>query len=424
LKKLVIIGGGFGGVSTAQALSKIPNLEITLIDRRNFHLFQPLLYQVAMAGLNPSDIAVPLRSLFRSHKNLRVILGEVDTLDFEHRRVGYGGQWAPYDYLVLSCGAKHSYFGNDQWEEIAPGLKNVEQALEIRRRVLLAFEQAEKAEDERELERLLTFVIVGGGPTGVELAGGIAELAAHTLSRDFRKADLRKTKVILVEAGSRLLAAFPERLSSSAKNSLESLGVEVVLNCRASNLSREGLSLGERRVPAKTILWAAGVFPASITALIPGPRDSVGRIVVNPDLSLMDRPEVFVIGDQAAFVDPSGKTLPGIAPVAIQQGAFVGEAIKADQGGRPRPSFRYLDKGIMATIGRRRAVAKAGSLELEGLLAWLLWVFIHVLYLARFRNRVFVLAQWAWSYFAFGRGARLITHKTWRFYSGEKIDLE
>lgn len=399
-------------------------MRVTLIDRRNFHLFQPLLYQVAMAGLSPTDIAVPLRALFRGTNNVSILLQEIDKLDLPGQRVGAGADWTTWDYLVLACGAKHSYFGQNHWEETAPGLKTIEQALEIRRRVLLAFELAEKATTPEERAKCLTFVVVGGGPTGVELAGGIAELARHTLKKDFRRADLRNTRVLLVESGARVLSAFPVELSEAAQSYLSELGVEVIAGQRASELSADGLLVGSKKISARTILWAAGVFPSSLTAQVPGEKDPQGRVIVNPDLSLPNHPQVFVIGDQSAVRGADGKFLPGIAPVAIQQGKFLREVIGADLVKQNRPSFRYLDKGIMATVGRTKAVAFTGGMKFRGLTAWVIWVFIHILYLARFKNRVFVLLHWAWAYFTFGRGARLITHKTWRFYSGEKIDLK
>ncbi len=424
IKKIVIVGGGFGGLSAAQALATNPNNYITLIDRRNFHLFQPLLYQVAMAGLNPSDIATPLRSLFRDQKNVQVVMAEVDQLDLEQNKIHFDQEWLSYDYLILACGAKHAYFGHETWEAFAPGLKNIEQAVEIRRRILTAFELAEKQQNSKDREKYLTFVVVGGGPTGVELAGAIAEMAQRTLLKDFKQADLSTTKVMLVEAGSRVLSAFPEKLSLIAEKNLKSLGVDVCTNTRASDLSLEGLKLGDRFINTKTIIWAAGVLPSSLTAQIDGDKDKLGRAMIRTDLSSPIYKNVFIIGDQAAGLDKNGKPLPGIAPVAIQQGKFLKKVIESDEKGLPRPSFEYFDKGMMATIGRTKAVVSTGSLQFSGLIAWLMWVFIHVVYLMKFKNRVFVLLQWSWSYFTFGRGARLIVHKNWRFYSGEKIKMD
>lgn len=423
-KRVLIVGGGFGGLAAAKSLSLNDSLEILLIDRRNFHLFQPLLYQIAMAGLNPADISIPLRTLFRNKKNVRIILAEVDRIDCAGKTVHFDGQSEPYDYLILACGVKHSYFGKSHWEEFAPGLKNIEQATEIRRRILTSFELAEKTKDPVEREKYLSFVVVGGGPTGVELAGAIMEMATHTLRQDFHNADLSKTRVILVEAGSRILAAFPEELSRKAHQALTKLGVEVLTETRADELSPNGLKIGAKYVESRTILWAAGVQASSLTDQLPGEKDRQGKVVVNADTSLPGFPEVFIIGDQAAFKDTNGHFLPGIAPVAIQQGHFLAQVIRADETGSMRPKFNYNDKGMMATIGRSKAVAHAFGLNFSGPLAWLAWVFIHVLYLMKFRNRFFVLLQWAWAYFTFGRGARLITYKTWRFYSGEKIKID
>lgn len=424
VQHIVIIGGGFGGVSAAMSLAKVPELKITLIDRRNHHLFQPLLYQVAMAGLNPSDIATPLRTLFSDFKNIEVVLAEVDHLDLAHKKIHFDQTWVHFDYLILACGAKHAYFGHDEWEECAPGLKNIEQATEIRRRILTAFELAEKEEEEGQRAKLLTFVLVGGGPTGVELAGAIAEMAEKTLKQDYKRADLSKTRVVLVDAGPRLLGTFPEKLSIAAEKYLRKMKVEVHLNTRASNLSSKGLQVGEQYIEAKTIIWAAGVQPSSLTTQIPGEKDKQGCVLVNKDLSVPGFKNVFVIGDQARFYDQANQPLPGIAPVAIQQGRFLKKVFAADLKGQSRPEFRYFDKGIMATIGRTKAVVSAGGLQFSGLSAWLVWVFVHILYLMQFKSRIFVFLQWAWSYFTFGRGARLITYKTWRFYSGEKIKIE
>jgi NADH:ubiquinone reductase (H+-translocating) len=423
-KKVIIVGGGFGGLAAAKALSKLDSLEILLIDRRNFHLFQPLLYQIAMAGLNPADISVALRSIFKNKKNVKIILAEVDQIDCFRKSIHFDQRTEAYDYLILSCGVKHSYFGKNHWEELAPGLKNIEQATEIRRRILTAFELAEKTNDPKEQEKYLRFVVVGGGPTGVELAGAIMEMATQTLKRNFQNADLSKTRVILVEAGSRILAGFPEVLSHKAHQTLTKLGVEIFTNTRADELSEHGLKIGNQFVTAKTILWAAGVRASSLTDQLPGEKDSQGKIFVNSDTSLPGFPEVFIIGDQAAFKNSEGKTLPGIAPVAMQQGQFLKKVIQADRDKKPRPNFEYKDKGMMATIGRSKAVAHIFGYNFSGIFAWLAWVFIHVLYLMSFKSRFFVLLQWAWAYFTFGRGARLITYKTWRFYSGEKIKID
>lgn len=422
-KKVVIVGAGFGGVSAALALSKNPNLEIKVVDRRNFHLFQPLLYQVALSGLSPADIAVPLRSLFRNKQNVDVVLAEVNEIDSIGNRVFYDGKWVSADYIILACGAKHSYFGNNSWEELAPGLKNIEQALEIQRRILMTFEMADKEQDPQLQKEMLNFVVIGGGPTGVELAGAIAEIAKKTLVKEFSNVNLQDTQVILVEAGPRVLAAFPPALSARAKGDLEKLGVKVMLNSRASDLSKNGVKVGEQFIPSRTLIWAAGVTPSRLTVQVQTERDKGGRALVQSDLSIPKNKNFFVLGDQAAFIDKIGQTLPGIAPVAIQQGKHMAKVIAADFAGQSRPAFEYFDKGIMATIGRSKAVVSIGSLQITGLFAWMAWVFVHVVTLMMAKNRFFVFLHWAWAYFAVGRSARLITHKTWKIYGNENIDI-
>lgn len=420
-KRIGIVGAGFAGVTAAKSLAQSNSFEIDLIDRRNHHLFQPLLYQVAMAGLNPSDIAIPIRKLFTKHKNVNVILSEVQSVDVANATIEFDGRVKGYDYLILACGAKHFYFGQDQWEEFAPGLKTLEQATEIRRRVLTAFEQAEKADDVNIQAQYLNFVVVGAGPTGVELAGAIAEMAKKTLVHDFKNADLKKTKVTLVESGDRVLPAFNPVLSEKAKKYLEEMGVEVLTETMASELGKEGLLLNKTPYKCRTIIWAAGVKPASLTETMTSDKDRQGRVLVNADLSLAENKNVFVLGDQAQV---KGEQLPGIAPVAIQQGQFLGKILKAELDGKPRSEFKYWDKGMMATIGRSKAVVSTNGINLTGFFAWLIWVFIHIVYIMRFKNRVFIFFQWIWSYFSFGSGARLIVQKTWRFYSGKKIDFE
>lgn len=421
-KSVAIIGAGFGGISVARKLTGSKDLEVHIIDRRNHHLFQPLLYQVAMAGLNPSDIAIPIRRLFRRNLNVHVVLAEVQSIDVENCRISYDDEWFEFDFIVIACGAKHFYFGRNDWENIAPGLKNVEQATEIRRRILTSFELAEKEKDQELQQAYLTFSVIGGGPTGVELAGAIAEMAKNTLVGDYRLADLNQTKVYLIEAGPRILPAFPEKLSARAEHDLKELGVDVLKNTRASDLSLEGLRAGEKWINSKTIIWAAGVKPVSVAENTNVEKDKQGRFVVNKDLSLPANNRVFAVGDVAAALNDEGAPLPGIAPVAIQQGHFVGKQILDEINGRPRNRFQYWDKGIMATIGRSKAVVSSGRLQITGFTAWMAWVFIHIIYLMRFKNRVFVFFQWVWSYFRFGLGARLIVHKTWRFYSGKKLN--
>jgi NADH dehydrogenase len=423
-KKVAIVGAGFGGVAAATALSKSKDLEIEIIDRRNHHLFQPLLYQVAMAGLNPSDIAIPIRKLFSKNKNISVTLAEVEDVDEVKCRIFYDNQWRQYDYLILACGAKHFYFGKSEWEQFAPGLKNIEQATEIRRRILTAFEFAEKTTDKNLQQAYLTFAVVGGGPTGVELAGAIMEMAKNTLIKDYKIADLKQTKVFLIEAGPRVLATFPEKLSKRAEKDLQEMGVQVLKNTIASELSHEGLKAGETWIDSKTIIWAAGVKPASLTEKVNSEKNRGGQLIINKDLSISSNKNVFSIGDMSFFEQPDGSGLPGIAPAALQQGKFVGELISNELKGKPRKAFKYWDKGIMATIGRSRAVVSSGKLSLTGFAAWTVWAFIHIVYLMRFKNRFFVFLQWVWAYFSFGSGARLVVHKTWRFYSGEKISYD
>ena len=424
-KKVVVIGGGFAGFSAVKVLGNQKGIDVTLIDRRNHHLFQPLLYQVAMAGLNPSEISIPLRSYFSGYKNVNILMAEVNQIDLENKKIQFDNQWLNYDYLLIACGSKHFYFGNDEWEEYAPGLKTIEQATEIRRRILLAFELAEKEQNEEKRKQYLTFIIVGGGPTGVEMAGAISEMAMKTLYVDYKNANLKKTRVVLVEAGSKILSAFPEKLSNQAKSDLEDMGVEVVLNRRAGNVSKDGVQVGESFLHAHTVIWAAGVKPSQLTEDINVEKSGDGRVFVNEDLSIPHYPNVFVLGDQAAFtVSKDKKTfLPALAPVAIQQGRFVARLIKNELKGGKRSSFRYIDKGMMVTIGRSMAVASLGPFQLTGFIAWIAWVFVHIIYLVRFKNKFFVLLQWILSYFSFGKGARLIIHKTWKFYSGEKIPI-
>ncbi|MCY4512765.1 MAG: NAD(P)/FAD-dependent oxidoreductase, partial [Bdellovibrionales bacterium] len=422
-KKIIIIGGGFAGFSAVKSLGNQKDLHVTLIDRKNHHLFQPLLYQVAMAGLNPSEISIPLRSYFSKYKNVNVLMAEVNQIDLENKKIHFDARWMSYDYLLIACGAKHFYFGNNEWEDYAPGLKTIEQATEIRRRILLAFELAEKESNEKKKQDYLTFVIVGGGPTGVEMAGSISEMARHTLYKDYKNANLKKTRVVLVEAGPRILNMFPEKLSDRAQRDLEKMGVEVILNQRAGDLNKNGLKIGQNFLHAQTIIWAAGIKPSKLTENINIKKSEDGRILVNNDLSIPNHPDIFVVGDQAAFSVSKNNFLPALAPVAIQQGRFVARLIKNEMKNKKRTSFKYFDKGITVAIGRSKAIVSAGPLQLSGFFAWLIWVFVHIFYLVRFKNKFFVLLQWVWAYFSFGKGARLIIHKTWKFYSGEKIPI-
>jgi NADH:ubiquinone reductase (H+-translocating) len=419
-KRVIIVGGGFAGLNAAKILGRAGReLDIKLIDRRNHHLFQPLLYQVAMAGLSPADIAAPIRGMLSKYRNISVIQGEVAAVDAERRRVRGDFGELEYDYLLLATGAMHAYFGHEDWEPYAPGLKSVEQATEIRRRVLTAFERAEAlVDDNRERKRLLTFVIVGGGPTGVELAGAIGEMSRTTLARDFRNIDPKLTRVILIEAGPRILTNFDASLASRATRDLEGLGVQVWTNSRVSKVDARGVEIGDERIDAATVLWAAGVQAQEFEGL-DARHDRLKRIEVGPDLSVPGHPELFVAGDLAHAEDEQGQQYPGLAPVAMQQGRFVAKAILRDLAGEPRGEFRYADKGQMATIGRKRAIVQTGKLRFGGVLAWWAWLLIHIYYLTGFRNRVLVLIQWAWSYLTFSRGARLIVGKRWRSYTDE-----
>ncbi len=386
-------------------------MQVTLIDRRNHHLFQPLLYQVAMAGLSPAEIAVPIRSVLRKQTNVRVLLAEASSVDLAARVVQL--KEAPalhYDYLVVATGSTTNYFGHDAWPRVAPGLKSIEDAIEIRRRVLLAFEAAEREPDPLKQRRHLTFVVIGGGPTGVELAGAIAELAGYVLGRDFRSIRAEITRVVLIEGGDRVLGGFSEQTSRSAAQSLQEMGVEVRTSVRVTQIDEQGVAVGDTRIEAATVLWAAGVAAAPLTRQLGVPVDRGGRIVVESDCSIPGHPEVFCIGDAAAFVrEGSSETLPGVSPVAMQQGRFVAREITRSLRQAPRQRFQYKDKGSMATIGRSRAVVEVGKLHLSGGIAWLVWLLVHIYYLIDFRNRLLVLIDWAWAYFAYARGARLIT---------------
>ncbi len=413
-KRVLIVGGGFAGLKAARALGNKSDVSVALIDRRNYHLFQPLLYQVATAGLSPAEISGPIRSILSKYKNVSVFLDNVKSVDLNKKKIDVTTRSLDYDYLILACGAKHSYFTHPEWEEYAPGLKTLEQATEIRRRILMAFEQAEKEENPDKRKPLMTFVIVGAGPTGVELAGTIAEISRNTLMKDFRNIDPSGTRVILIEAGSRILSAFHSDLSRKAARDLEDLGVQIWLNTRVTDIRTDSVVLGKEVINAATILWAAGVEPSSLNKSLGVPLDRGGRVLVERDCSLKDHPEVFVLGDQACYQTEDGKSLPGLASVAMQQGTHAADVILRDLSGRPRRSFKYLDKGQMATIGRRKAIAQIHNFKFSGFFAWILWLFIHVYYLIGFKNKIFVIWQWAYAYFTFKRGARLIVDKEWR----------
>ena len=407
--RIVIVGAGFGGLSAAHCLAGI-DAEVTVIDRRNYHLFQPLLYQVATAGLSPAQIASPIRAILRRAANERVVLGRVTAVDKERRVVTVEDREVPYDYLIIATGARHSYFGHDDWEHVAPGLKKIDDATFIRRRILTAFENAEQALDAEARQRFLTFVVIGAGPTGVEMAGAIAELAHVALRHDFRTINPRDARIVLVEAGARVLAAFPPSLSEAALQSLQRLHVDVRLGKAVSQCDENGVTIGDQRLEAATIIWAAGVMASSAAKWLGVEPDRVGRVKVGQDLSLPGHPEIFVIGDTACTVDADGRPLPGLAPVAKQQGIYVARLLQAKlKGTASPPPFRYRNYGTLATIGRRAAVADFGWIKIDGTLAWLLWGLVHISFLIGFRNQLVVMLDWLWSYLTFQSGARLIT---------------
>jgi NADH dehydrogenase len=418
MRNVVIIGGGFGGINAARALAHAP-VRVTLIDRRNYHLFQPLLYQVATAGLSPADIAAPIRGVLRKQANSEVLLGEVTGIDRARKRVKVGMasspeaggiREVPYDDLVIATGSHHSYFGHDEWEKTAPGLKTLRDATRIRRRVLMAFERAETETDPVRHTADLTFVIVGGGPTGVELAGSIAELAYRALRSDFRRINPGQTRILLIDAGPRILAAFPDGLAKKAADYLKRRGVELVLNGRVEHINTEGVMVSGKLIASRTVIWAAGVVASPAGRWLGAETDRAGRVRVLPDLSVPGAPEIAVIGD-TAFLEQDGAPLPGVAPVAMQQGNYIGKLIAARARGETAPPkpFHYRNKGNLATVGRSFAVADLGRIRLSGFIAWITWLVVHIYYLIGFRTRIIVLIEWAWAYFTFERGVRLIT---------------
>jgi len=409
--RVVIVGAGFGGLQAARRLARSP-VQVTLIDRKNHHTFQPLLYQVATAGLSPGEIAAPIRWILRGRRNIEVLLGEVQDFDLERRVVKLPDLEVPYDYLMLAAGASHAYFGHDEWETLAPGLKTIEDALEIRRRVLLAFELAERQAANGEGQARLNFVVVGGGPTGVELAGTLAEIARRVLADEFHSIDPKRTRIILLEGGPRVLPTYPEDLSRSAEEQLRSLGVEVHTSALVTRIEAGAVRFGETTLPAAVVLWAAGVAASPLSKKLGVPLDRAGRVLVMPDLSIPGHHEIFVIGDQALLKNEKGKPLPGVAPVAMQEGDATARNIVRDLHGEARHNFHYFDKGNLATIGRAAGVAEFGKFHVSGFMAWLAWLSIHIFFLIGFRNRIIVLIQWAWSYFTYQRGARLITGDT------------
>jgi NADH:ubiquinone reductase (H+-translocating) len=410
--RVVIVGAGFAGLETARTLKNVP-VDITLIDRRNFHLFQPLLYQVATAALSPGDIAWPIRSIFRRRKNVTVLMTEINAVDPAGRTVTDGTMVIPFDFLVLATGAMHSYFGHEEWQRNAPGLKTLDDAISLRQRLLCAFERAELMADSRERSRQLTTVVVGGGPTGVEMAGAVAELAHHTLVTEFRKIDPATARIVLLEAGPRLLAAFPQKLSEVARRSLEAMRVEVRTGALVTTCDEKGVTVGEGdRISAATIIWAAGVTALPAAVWIDTPCDHAGRAQVGPDLSARGHPEIFVIGDTAAVMDVDGHSVPGLAPAAKQMGHYVGKAIAARARGHPPPPpFTYHHSGDLATIGRKSAVVAFGKLRLTGFPGWLFWCLAHIWFLIGFRSRTVVAFNWLWSYLTYQRGARLISDR-------------
>jgi NADH dehydrogenase len=416
MHRVVIIGGGFGGLHAARSLRRAP-VEVTLVDRRNHHLFQPLLYQVATGALSPANIASPLRSLLRRQRNSRVLLAEARAIDVARRRVLLDAGGLEYDSLIVAAGSSHSYFGHDEWEAFAPGLKSLEDATHIRRQILWAFEAAERSDNPDETASLLTFVVVGAGPTGVELVGQVAEIAHYTLRNEFRRINPGSARVLLVEGFGRVLGPYPPDLSSKAERALRDLGVEVWTNALVTNVERDRVIVRRgdetHTIHARTILWAAGVQASALGKLLAGATgaaiDRAGRVIVEPDLSLAGHSEIFVIGDMAHFAHQTGKPLPAVAPVAMQQGKYVAKLIERRLAGRSMPPFRYRDWGTMATIGRYRAVADFGFVRFDGSLAWLTWLFVHLMQLVQFQNRLLVFIQWGWHYVTRNRAARLIT---------------
>lgn len=405
---VVVIGGGFAGINAAKALSRGP-LRVTIVDKKNHHTFQPLLYQVALAVLSPAEIANPIRSIMTRKSNVQVLLGEVTGFDLAKRLVKMGDLDLKYDYLIVAAGATHAYFGHPEWEKIAPGLKTIEDAIEIRRRVLLAFETAERDAIVQGVHSKVNFVVIGAGPTGVELAGAISDISRRYMEHDFRGIDPAQARIILLEGGPRVLPAYPEDLSASAEKQLSDLGVEVRTNAMVTNVEPGCVTVGTEKIPATVILWGAGVSASRLGKMLGAPTDYAGRVLVDPDLSVPGHPEVLVAGDLAASKMKDGKWVPGVAPAAIQMGKFAARQIRRSVAGKPREEFHYLDKGTLATIGRSKAVADLGKLHFSGFLAWLSWLFIHLFFLIGFRNRLMVMAEWAWDYITFNHSARLIT---------------
>lgn len=410
-KHVVIIGGGFGGLRAAKTLAGCTNIKVTLIDQNNYHLFQPLLYQVATAGLSPADIAVPIRSVIGRHHNIEILMAKVDNIDVIQKKITATTRQISYDFLIVAAGATHSYFNHPEWETFAPGLKTLEQATEIRRRVLLAYEKAEIESNAENKKSLLTFVVVGGGPTGVELAGALAEISRETLAQDFKNIDPSQARVILIEANSRILMGFDPELSKKATGYLENMGVQIWSSSRVSDVQETWVKLGNESISTNTVIWAAGVKPSPLAQQLQTPLDPLGRVLVNSFLHIENHPEIFVIGDLANFKINAQESLPGLAPVALQQGEVAAKNIILATQGKAYLKFQYFDKGMMATIGRKRAIMQFHGLKISGFVAWLAWLFIHIFYLIDFKNKIFVFFNWCWSYLTFRKGARLIVGK-------------
>lgn len=406
--KVVILGGGFAGINAAKGLGNTKT-DVWLIDKTNHHLFQPLLYQVASASLSPGDIAVPIREILSSCENITVLMGEVTAIDKENQEIVLqNGDRIGYEYLIVALGARHSYFGKDEWEPFAPGLKTLADALKVRQRILLSFEKAERCDSISEAKKYLNFVIIGGGPTGVEMAGAISEIAYETMLKNFRRIDTTKTKIYLVEGSPYILPVYPEKLSLKARGYLEGFGVNVITGKRVTNVTKEGVMIDNHFIPSENVLWAAGNQASPVLKTLNVPLDKQGRVIVEADLSVPGHPEIFVLGDAGCAMDKQGKPLPGLAPVAVQQGRYVANLIRRRLPKQERPPFSYFDKGTMATIGKTKAIGMFGKIQFSGLIAWLAWCFVHILYLIGFRNRLTVLTQWLFSYFSNQRGARLI----------------
>lgn len=411
-KRVVIIGAGFGGLTAAKLLGNVKNLDVIIIDKTNHHLFQPLLYQVATAALSPGDIASPIRTILRKFKNIIVVMGEVVSIDRIKKRVILEDRKLTYDYLIVAPGSRHSYFGNETWERNAPGLKTLDDALQIRENILIALEEAELIRDQSEKNKYMTFVVIGGGPTGVEMAGAIAEIAKKTVMKDFKSISPADTKIFLIEAQDRILNIFDESLSLRAKSDLEKLGVEVLLNSSVTSVTSEGVQVGNQFIPSKNIIWAAGNTASPLLKSLNTEIDRAGRVIVKDDLSVNDSPEVFVIGDAAALKLNEEKLVPGVCPAAIQEGEYVAKIIKKNIPIEKRKPFKYKDKGTLATIGKSLAVGRIFGLNVKGFIAWFLWSFVHIFYLIEFRNRFRVMAEWIWYYFTNRNGVRLITGRT------------